>query len=47
MVTSTMNESLCSPILDVEIEEAVFNIGGGKLRDRMGFKVSFFNPFGT
>ncbi|KAM2288575.1 hypothetical protein ACFXTI_029442 [Malus domestica] len=31
MVTADMNGNLCSPILDLEINDAVFNIGGTKV----------------
>lgn len=37
VVTDEMNEILCSPISDLEIKEAVFNMGGSKAHGLDGF----------
>lgn len=45
VVTEAMNATLCSPISDLEIKEAVFNIGGSKAPGSNGFQGVFFQFF--
>ncbi|KAB2632574.1 hypothetical protein D8674_028821 [Pyrus ussuriensis x Pyrus communis] len=45
VVTEAMNATLCSPISNLEIKEAVFNIGGSKVPGPNGFQGIFFHSF--
>lgn len=40
-----MNATLCSPIFDLEIKKAVFNMGGSKMPGPDGFQRIFFHSF--
>lgn len=45
ILTNDMNEALCSPILDMEIKDTVFNIGGPKAPGLDGFQGIFFQSY--
>lgn len=45
VVTTEMNRMLYSPILDMEIKETVFNMGGTKALGPNGFQGIFFQSF--
>ncbi|TQD98868.1 hypothetical protein C1H46_015511 [Malus baccata] len=47
VLTTDMNEALCSPISDIEIKDAVFNMGGQQHQVQMASKVFSSIVFGT